>query len=157
MKEIKFDEDELQKSREALKNWSGLPIIGLKTIREIFEYATEMMQELGRDEKFGRKWLFSSGLLGYYDAMHESLETDAGHLLYRLSDHVPEEERHSMKIYPCEDGSLIEEGSQVAYHWDSLEDWRRKWEEQHSFIPPIDFQALLETHGKFLSAPKISA
>lgn len=152
MEEFEFDENELQKSREALKNWPDLPITGLQTIREIFEDATRIMQEHGKDERFGREWLFSFGLLGYYDAMHGGLKTDAGHVLYRLSDHVPEEERRSMEIYPSRDGSLTVEGNP----WDSLEDWRRAWEKHYPFIPPIDFQALLKTHGKLLNAPETS-
>lgn len=139
MEEIEFDEDDL-------------PITGLQTILDIFEGVKQIMQERGEDERFGRKLLFSFGLLGYYDALHGGLETAVGHALYRLSDHVPEEERHSMKIYPSLDGSLTVGGNP----WDSLEDWRREWKKEYPFIPLINFQTLLETHGKFLNAPKTS-
>jgi hypothetical protein len=44
-----------------------------------------------------------------------SLDTDTGHLLYRLTDFIDEARRNGIKIYPGV----------------TLQDWRAQWEELH--------------------------
>lgn len=70
--------------------------------------------------------VFSMSLLGYYDAMWGGLDRNAGHIIYRLSDHIPQEEREKISIYPSETGSIVMD---AFGPWDSLEDWRKQWKE----------------------------
>lgn len=134
-------------------NYWGLPIADTAYLRENLKVLRWYVGN-GGDREEGRKHFFSSVLLGYYDALWDGLDKTAGHLLYRLSDFLHEDERKRMMIYPSSDGSIIdaELGS-----WDSLEDWRAHWEKTHPVIPEFDFQKHLgipellhlpETQGK---------
>lgn len=74
-------------------------------------------------------FFFNYALLPYYeDVFWDGLANDAGHIIYRLSDILPKEERQNMIIYPSDNGSIIMNNSA----WDSLEDWRKKWEKIHN-------------------------
>lgn len=75
---------------------------------------------------------FSMALLPFYDVMWTGLKRDVGHVIYRLSDFVPEEERCQIGIYPSRTGSIIDGKYGL---WNSLVDWRRQWERQHLYIP----------------------
>lgn len=77
------------------------------------------------------EFFFEFALVGYYDAMWSGLQRICGDFVYRLSDFVLLGDRKKMLIYPSSNGSLVtDDGS-----WDSLEDWRRKWEKSRGVIP----------------------
>jgi hypothetical protein len=116
------------------------PIADASWLKKNLEYLRKYFYK-GGNAKESRKLLFTSMLCGYYDCMWGGLQRDIGHVIYRLSDLLSEDERRQMKIYPSSDGSiLVEEGDR----WDSLEDWRKLWEKSHPIIPEFDFQKHLE-------------
>lgn len=90
------------------------------------------------------KRFFSDSLEPFYDAMYDGLRPNAGHVLYRLSDFVDEQERKEIAIYPSSDGSLNvpheQEGGGVVYSKsNSLEDWRKSWEKcTDGVIPTLE-------------------
>lgn len=105
-----------------------LPIGDIEYLKRLAKTFKEHRNETGNLEFF-----FSFALMSFYDCMWEGLGTNAGHVVYRLSDFISEEERSIIKIYPSKDGSIIDE---KIYPWASLEDWRKEWEElYHSNIP----------------------
>jgi hypothetical protein len=77
------------------------------------------------------KFFFEFALLGYYDAMWSGLQRICGDVVYRLSDFALPEDRKKMWVYPSRNGSLITDDQR----WDSLEDWRGKWEKSRGTIP----------------------
>lgn len=84
---------------------------------------------------------FSDSLKPFYGAMYAGLRPNAGHVLYRLSDFVDEQERNKIPIYPGSDGSLDvpyeQEGGEATYSkWNSLEDWRKSWEQKTDGLIP---------------------
>jgi hypothetical protein len=101
-------------------------------------YLKELARAIKEDRmdfEKGVEWFFHCALLPYYQPIDwDGMNIDAGHIIYRLSDFLPEEKRSKIEIYPNpHGGSLIIND----YHWDSLEDWRKQWEKYHSYIPPI--------------------
>jgi len=92
---------------------------------------------------------FSDSLMPFYDALYDSLRSNAGHVLYRLSDFVDEQERKKIAIYPGSDGSLDvsheQEGGEATYSkWNSLEDWRKSWEQTTDGLIPTLSEMLPE-------------
>jgi len=101
-------------------------------------YLKELARAIKEDRmdfEKGVEWFFHCALLPYYQPIDwDGMNIDAGHIIYRLSDFLPEEKRSKIEIYPNpHGGSLIIND----YPWDSLEDWRKQWEKYHSYIPPI--------------------
>lgn len=62
---------------------------------------------------------------------YDFIDPNVRHVIYRLSDFVPESERRNIEIYPSPNGSVIINGCP----WASLEDWRKEWEIHNPFIP----------------------
>lgn len=60
-----------------------------------------------------------------------------GHIIFRLSDFLSEEERNSLKIYPSDEGTAKDE---LEYKWFSLRDWREEW----VYLHPDGIPALTE-------------
>lgn len=91
-----------------------------------------------------REQFFSVALLPYYDAglTWEGMDRDVGHIIYKLTDLVERSDRKAFAVYPSSDGSLRIAHEDVdgsfESQWDSLEDWRKKWERNHSNIPDYD-------------------
>jgi len=99
----------------------------------------ELVQKF-KNGAFDLDGFFRNALLPFYDVMWFSLRGQAGHILYRLSDSVPEEKRKKIAIYSSREGSLIldpRNGDIDDYKWDSLEDWRKLWEKIHPYIPEL--------------------
>ncbi len=121
--------------------FKNLPITDVPRLRELVE-------DYQKNPNFTKEDFFSFALLGYYDAMHGGMNAIAGHIIYRLSDFVEEEERKEMKIYPSQTGSIViqHEGEGAEFfgdeedRWDSLEDWRKLWEKDNPFIPEYQRQ-----------------
>jgi hypothetical protein len=112
-----------------------LPLVDTKYLVEhSFEWFKSTLDETG-DRPKARDVFFSSALMGFYDPTYMGLGTEAGHIVYRLSDHLSEAERSTIKIYPSPTGSLSINGNR----WDSLEDWRKEWESLPDEIPHFDF------------------
>lgn len=97
------------------------------------ELAKAIKEEINNEKKL--EIFFSYALLPYYQQIDwDGIKTDAGHIIYRLSDFLPEEKRSKIAVYPNRNGgSLILNDNP----WDSLEDWRKQWERYHTYIPPI--------------------
>ncbi|HLD83879.1 MAG TPA: hypothetical protein VI979_03430 [archaeon] len=113
--------------------------------KEPENYLLELAEMKGRGEISDERF-FSLALLGFYDAMNPALTAADGHMIYRLSDFVPEDRRRTMRIYPCRTGSIIMPSDEILdaskhpyeyelgggpNNWDSLEDWRKQWERIH--------------------------
>ena len=105
------------------------------------EYLWELVENYKDAQKHEYKelsldWFFTMALLPYYDVMWTGLRPEVGHLLYRLSDRVPEQERKDTEIYPASgsEGSIID---QDGGRWHSLEDWRASWKKAHPIIPEV--------------------
>lgn len=98
----------------------------IEWVRQIIRFCEEF--NLSSD------FFFSQVLEAYYSPLLDyvdGLARDAGHLIYRLSDQLAEEQRQSMHIYPDNNGNILIED----VLWGSLEDWRREWESRHPDIP----------------------
>lgn len=117
-----------------------LPIADISYIKDLLKHCKEIWKETGNTQK-ALQYFFSFGLLGYYDCMWDGMRVEAGHVLYRLSDLIDKSEREKIEVYPSRCGSLTVDES--GYSWDSLEDWRKLWEESHPTIPQFDFQKKL--------------
>lgn len=76
----------------------------------------------------------------YYSPLEEGMSGNVGHILYRLSDYLPLEKRQKIVIYPSDTGSIIQDGEP----WDTLQDWRKDWENRYPYIPyfPISTKRL---------------
>jgi len=116
------------------------PVADAAWFKKNLEHIKKFINEGGNIQQ-ARELLFSAILVGYYDCMWGGMDRDVGHLLYRLSDFIGEEERRQMMIYPSEDGMIFDYD---LFLWDSLEDWRKQWEKSHPIIPEFDFQKHLE-------------
>lgn len=127
---------------------------------KVFE-VKDLKELAGRLEKFVKKnefdfkiidEFFSWALLPYYTPYLPGdfyrLSQNAGHIIYRLSDFLTEEERQKIAIYPSEKGSMIIKMLSGNVQWDSLEDWRKSWEKEHPIIP--NFIKKLHSAFKFL-------
>lgn len=98
------------------------------------DYLKKLVEDYKRYREIKNLELFfSMALLPFYDAMWDGLTSDAGHLMYRLSDFLSEDKRRCMSIYPSSNGSLSIDGS----IWDSLEDWRKMWAKYNPYIPEL--------------------
>jgi len=91
-----------------------------------------------------REWFFSLALESYFSPLCDGPFAEMGHIIYRLSDFLLEEERKSILIYPNDDGQILL-GSVL---WLSLEDWRNEWSLHYPDIPYFqdqlgDVQSLL--------------
>jgi len=108
-----------------------LPTADLAYLRSLLQWHKD------HPDLFSIETFFCQALLGYYDCMWSGMNQEVGHLVYRLSDSVPEEERGRIPVYPgIDEGSLILENNR----WYSLEDWRRCWEKQNPIIPHYTLQ-----------------
>ena len=106
-------------------SFDGLPIADVSYLRIL-------AQDYKDNPNLTAEWFFSFALLGYYDAMWDGLNGTAGHIIYRLSDAIEQPQRKIMAIYPKSTGSIIRK---EVDRWDSLEDWRKQWENLHPVIP----------------------
>jgi hypothetical protein len=97
-----------QDMTQEILRW-GLALV--QRLRELREVPPDQVTELGI--------FFRHVLAPFYDCVWDGLKTEAGHAVYRLSDLVPQEVRQVIEIYPRKDG------------WDTLEDFRREWEDLH--------------------------
>src|SRR3989338_830086 len=95
----------------------------INDLKELIRRIKEGRQNISLEE------LFRAVLGPYYEQQDEEPNMDrmVGHVIYRLSDGVPEEERRRMAIYPFSTGSLIPRQDSLRV-CDSLEDWRGHWE-----------------------------
>ncbi|MCH8003379.1 MAG: hypothetical protein IH934_02010 [Nanoarchaeota archaeon] len=102
---------------------------------EDLDYLKSLAQMLKEGKIDEVKELFPFALLPFYDAMWKDvgLSQITGHLIYRLSDFVSEEERQHLDIYGSDDGSIMINERRL----DSLEDWRKKWEKMNPYIPEL--------------------
>ncbi len=89
-------------------------------------------------------FFFTLALEAYYDrwTSPSGMQTITGHILFRLSDAVDENERRAMHIYPDKSGSVMvdlqyEDAPLTSFA--SLEDWREVWMRQHpEGVPPLE-------------------
>jgi hypothetical protein len=109
----------------------GLPVGDIEHIRWIVKYFKEHRDNISVGS------FFMMVLEPFYDCMWDGLNTVAGHVIYRLSDFVSEEERIKISIYPSENGSLIIDEGFGLGRWYSLEQWRKEWERYHQYIPEL--------------------
>lgn len=121
-----------------------LPIGDLRYIEDLLRGFKEIKDASSLDSLVSLDSLlepfFSRALVPFYDAMWDGLDTTAGHVIYRLSDLVPEEKRRNIAIYPASTGSLIIE----QWNWATLEDWRKEWERYHKDIPQHNLDRLIK-------------
>jgi len=122
-------------------------------VNDLKELAKGIEKYLLEDPTYnGVEGFFSWALLPYYTPFFSGdfygLGKNAGHIIYRLSDFIPEDERRNIPIYPSKDGTLLMKQLEGNIQWDSLEDWRKSWEKDHPIIP--DFIKKLPSALKFL-------
>lgn len=97
-----------------------------------FKRLGELAKALGPVKDFeGLELFFGLALKFYTDPTEPGMDTQVGHMIYRLSDSVPQDIRKKIAIYPNEEGLIVEQG----VHWTSLEDFRTEWEGRYSHIP----------------------
>ncbi len=72
---------------------------------------------------------FKLALQGFYSPMMDGMKSDAGHIIYRLSDYLTPEERQGIVVYHSNPET-------------SLDDWRTEWEKLHGSIPIITVKLL---------------
>lgn len=120
------------------------PLFGVDELRQL--------ANLVRAGTISREDFFSQALWDPEDVF-SGLDPEAGHLLYRLSDRIPPDRRRAMMIYPCNQGSILDQSTLRPgrpVRWDSLEDWRQWWEGRHpqgipTFRKELDGQFLALT------------
>lgn len=122
--------------RGIMKPRDSLPVGDIDVLRKLLAYFKEIKEKEGLGSK-SMKSFFGLALVSHYDCMWEGLRAEAGHVIYRLSDQISPERRQTIPIYPYSEGSIRRPDG----NWDSLEDWRKRWEECNSIIPK--FQKLL--------------
>ena len=115
-----------------------LPIGDLDYLKELLDSCKKSKGKVSLEKLL--ESFFSLALVPFYDPMWDGLKTHAGHVIYRLSDSVPEEKRRNIAIYPANNGSLIMD----KYPWASLEDWRAEWQKYHKQIPGDDIKQLVK-------------
>jgi hypothetical protein len=109
-----------EENKQRYEKESGyLPDSTLETLRELVYLHRDHPDEISVE------YVFKQALLGYYDPMWNGLRQEAGDIIFRLSDFIPREEREKIDVYPSQNGSLSIRG----WQYDSLEDWRKQWEE----------------------------
>lgn len=114
----------------------------IRFMLDVFGGAREILQATGDSEE-ARRLFFATVLDGYYSPMMNGMDGEVGHLLYRLADHLSVEERDQILIYPSENGSVLCAIPGLGTSaWDSLEDWRRRWELDCPDIPELNLQEL---------------
>jgi hypothetical protein len=86
---------------------------------------------------------FALGFRQPYPYDVDKTDETYGHILYRISDFVPEQLRRKIQVYESDKGSLIEKNL-ISTRWASLEDWRKVWKDKHPIIPDY-----AETMSKF--------
>lgn len=118
-----------QKERSKFNDALGeLPLGDIPYLQELAKWYSE-------NRELPLRHFFSRAIVPYYDPMWDGLKIDAGHIIYRLSDVIPPEERATMEIYPSNTGSIIQLEDNTCPRWDSLEDWRTHWKRHHPIIP----------------------
>jgi len=90
-----------------------------------------------KDDPRDLRLFFSMALEPWHSPLYESFKPNVGHIIYRLSDSVPQEEREVMPVCQSRTGSLTIRGKP----WYSLEDWRKEWERNNAPIP--EFKKIL--------------
>lgn len=101
-----------------------LPTFCPEDIRETWDEVNRIFD--GEHHETKTRWFFKSVLQGFYSPMSAGMKSDAGHVIYRLSDHLTGEERRGIQVY----------GN------DTLEDWRKQWEKYHPIIPILTVKLL---------------
>jgi hypothetical protein len=99
---------------------------------------------------------FDFGLTPYYSPLHAGIDLSVGNFIYRLSDRMPKEKRKRIMLYPSPGGSLIyyaESDPESPTRWDTLEDFRRQWEEKNPMIPTFE-KSLPEGVAEMYALPK---
>lgn len=81
---------------------------------------------------------FMWALEPYYSPLWDGGDRGVLDIVYRLSDRISQVERRRIMVYPSPTGEiLLEDG-----RWDSLEQFRREWENQAErqgrFIPTVE-------------------
>lgn len=130
--------------------WNRLEIFDVKNLKDLASDAGKYIKEHGTNSEIIESF-FSWALYPYYCPRGidwDGMTTNAGHIIYRLSDFLQEEKRKNIAIYPNDKGSLMIEMYERSVCWDSLEDWRKKWKKYYPIIP--DFIKRLPSGFEFL-------
>lgn len=95
----------------------------------------EFSQVINESHEPDLRNFFRVSLFGYYYPLMGGLTDEAGDIVYRLADFIEPSERKNTYIYPTGTGSLVIPEYDAYHVFDSLEDWRAKWEEYRGAIP----------------------
>ncbi|VVB82657.1 Uncharacterised protein [uncultured archaeon] len=122
-------------------------------VKDLKELANRLEKHIGKYPDYNIiDGFFSWALFPYYTPCLPNdfygITKNAGHIIYRLSDFLSEETRKNIHIYPHEKGMVILKQLEGNVRWDSLEDWRKEWKKNNSYIP--DFIKRLPSNFKFL-------
>jgi len=122
-----------------------LPVGGIESLKnslEMIKRLREIKQQEGepvnKDEEIA--FFFSHALTPFYDCMWDGMKTEAGHIVYRLSDRLDKSFRETIMIYP--------RSSYSGGGWNTLEDWRKEWEKLNPEGIPEFTKMLEEFRGK---------
>jgi len=109
------------------------------TVDELIRRVKELRNVLDKgnvDYNKSIELLFSIAIKPFVDHPedeYDSVDTEVGHILYRISDFIPEGQRKTIAIYPFDEGSLTIDDTR----WYSLEDFRKFWKSINPIIPEI--------------------
>lgn len=122
----------------------GQKIFDIKDLKELANRLEKVVKE---DPTYNAvKGFFFWALDHYYTSYagpndFYGITKNVGHIIYRLSDFIPKEERKNIPVDPArptnKDAKLMMEMSDGAIPWVSLEDWRKEWEKDHPYIPNV--------------------
>lgn len=106
--------------------FSELPVGTVAKLKRCFALLQSLEESLSKSELL--HLFFREALTPYYDCMYSGLQSNVGHIIYRLSDNVEESLRRKIEIYPNLNGN----------GWVSLEDWRNEWTADNTHIPNVN-------------------
>lgn len=101
--------------------FDSLPRGTVQTLNGNIQRASYIKQRLPNKSDLELLGLFfSNALTPYYDCMWDGMEPEVGHIIYRLSDNVPDDIRSCILIYP--------KMGKDEERWVTLSEWREEWE-----------------------------
>ncbi len=98
---------------EEMQDQTPLEVSGVDQIRELLLIMRAMPDP-------SLEVFFSLALAPFFDeVLHNGMTTEAGNVLYRLSDLVHEQQRRFIKVYP--------KAVEFGMGWHTLQEWREVW------------------------------
>lgn len=116
-------------------NWfDTLPVGSIEHIRRTLDLIKSVYSDhVACDDAFeALEFFFRHALMPFYDCMWDGLKLEAGHVIYRLSDKLPDDICTTIKTYPC-----IDINPEQPNEWYTLSSFRQEWENLHPVIPEL--------------------